>query len=214
MKHSDEAIDSVLAGLRNAEVPAGMEHRILAAARRRASTQSASAWRPAKPLWLLTLTNRQLARRAASAVAVAGIFAIVTVAVTAIHRHPATQSKLHSNPIVLPAPANLGTDEPDAHVTPRTPITQTRSKLYMPSAHLIAADVVSHSGKRRSLSKPAPEAPLTQQEKLLLRIAQSGNPHELAMLNSEIRTRREAQDDAEFQEFVERSIASSNGGGE
>jgi hypothetical protein len=202
MKYSDEAIDRVLAGLRNAEVPTGMEHRIVAAAQSLASAKSASKWLPTKPLWLLALTNRQWAWRAASAVAVTGIFAAISV--TAIHRHPATQSKIPSNPAVLPAPADLRAEEPAARLTPR--IRQ--------SAHLIAVAPVAYPHKRRSLSQPAPEAPLTQQEKLLLRIAESGNPHELAMLNSDIRTRREAQEDAEFQEFVEQSIASSKRGGE
>jgi hypothetical protein len=211
MKYSDEPIDRVLAGLRNVEVPTGMEDRIVAAAQSLASTKSASTRLPGKPLWLLALTDRQRAWRAASAVAVAAI--VAAVAVTAIHRHPATQSELHSNPAVLQA-RDLRTEEPDARLTPRTPVIPTRSRLHTQSAHLVAADSMAYPHRRRSLSQPAPEAPLTQQEKLLRRIAQSGNPHELAMLNSEVRTRREAQEDAEFQEFVERSIASSKGGGE
>jgi hypothetical protein len=38
---------------------------------------------------------------------------------------------------------------------------------------------------------------------LLLRVAHSGNPKELAMLNSQVRAKKEAEEEAEFQKFVE-----------
>jgi hypothetical protein len=57
----------------------------------------------------------------------------------------------------------------------------------------------------RAASHPAPQAPLTQEEKLLLRIVHAGDPQQMAMLNPEIRARQEAENEAEFQEFVEQS---------
>ncbi|HEY1808829.1 MAG TPA: hypothetical protein VGG42_09720, partial [Acidobacteriaceae bacterium] len=54
---------------------------------------------------------------------------------------------------------------------------------------------------------PAPPQPLTEQEKMLLRVAQVGNPQEMAMLNPEIRAKKEAQSDQEFQRFFERATA-------
>lgn len=58
----------------------------------------------------------------------------------------------------------------------------------------------------RAPSHPAPEEPLTQEEKLLLRVVHSGDPQVMAMLNPEIRDQQDAQSEAEFNQFVEQSI--------
>ena len=49
-KSSDEAIQQVLAGLRDCEASAGMERRILEAVRDRASARPAANWRGLRPL--------------------------------------------------------------------------------------------------------------------------------------------------------------------
>jgi len=54
-------------------------------------------------------------------------------------------------------------------------------------------------------SHPAPEAPLTDEEKLLLRVVRLGDPQVTAMLDHEVRARQEAEQEAEFQQFVEQS---------
>jgi hypothetical protein len=51
------------------------------------------------------------------------------------------------------------------------------------------------------VSFPAPEAPLTEQERLLLRIVHRGDPVEVAMLNPQELAREEALEAAEFQRF-------------
>jgi hypothetical protein len=56
------------------------------------------------------------------------------------------------------------------------------------------------------MGHPAPQAPLTEQERLLLRMVQTEAPEQIAMLNPEIRAKQEAQSEAKFQEFVEQSI--------
>jgi hypothetical protein len=48
-------------------------------------------------------------------------------------------------------------------------------------------------------------APLTNEEKLLVRIAHTGDPGEMAMLNPEIRSQQAAETEAEFKRFVEQS---------
>jgi len=55
-------------------------------------------------------------------------------------------------------------------------------------------------------SHPAPEEPLTQQERLLLRIVRKGDPQEMAMLNLEVRERQAAEGEAEFHQWVEQSM--------
>jgi hypothetical protein len=57
----------------------------------------------------------------------------------------------------------------------------------------------------RAPSHPAPEAPLTQEEKLLLRAVHTGDPQVMAMLNPEVRARQEAESEAEFRKFIEQS---------
>jgi hypothetical protein len=51
-------------------------------------------------------------------------------------------------------------------------------------------------------SHPAPPMPLTQQEKLLLRVARTDNPQVLAMLNPTLRAQQEAKEKEEFEEFA------------
>jgi len=59
-------------------------------------------------------------------------------------------------------------------------------------------------------SRPAPPLPLTKEEKLLLRVVHAGGPEELAMLNPDERARREAESEAEFQQFFRQSTAKDN----
>jgi len=57
----------------------------------------------------------------------------------------------------------------------------------------------------RAPSRPAPEEPLTDEEKLLLRAVRLGDPQVTAMLNPEVRARQEAESEAEFQRFADQS---------
>jgi hypothetical protein len=57
----------------------------------------------------------------------------------------------------------------------------------------------------RAPSHPAPEAPLTNEEKLLLRAVHTGDPQVMAMLDPEVGARQDAESEAEFQKFVEQS---------
>ena len=80
MKSSEEAIEKVLAGLRDAEAPDGMERRILERLDERTSMQSRS-----RPIWLMMPARPLTVRSMTWGVALAGIFAIA-VAVPAIRR--------------------------------------------------------------------------------------------------------------------------------
>lgn len=53
----------------------------------------------------------------------------------------------------------------------------------------------------RAPSYPAPPLPLTEQERLLLRIVHKDGPVELAMLDARLRTARDEEDKAEVQRF-------------
>ena len=53
----------------------------------------------------------------------------------------------------------------------------------------------------RAASFPAPPMPLTDEEKLLLRMVQKSDPVELAMLDPKVEALRDAEEKVEFQRF-------------
>ncbi len=58
----------------------------------------------------------------------------------------------------------------------------------------------------RAASFPAPPMPLTEQEKLLLRLRHKNDPVELAMLDPKLRELQDAQEKAEFQRFFPQPV--------
>src|SRR5207245_8416544 len=103
MKNSEEAIEKVLAGLRDAEAPAGMERRILDqldGLEERAAVRSRSGWRRLLPLWLVAPSRPVAVGSLVCGVALAGIFA-VALAIPAIRRlgHAPTQARRSPAPV-------------------------------------------------------------------------------------------------------------------
>jgi hypothetical protein len=188
MINSEETIGKVLAGLRNAEASPSLERRILTAVEARAAQRPA-----AKPIWTWS-------------VAFAGVMAVfVFLAITVIYRyeHPSTQARQQ----VLPAESVGGTR--DTSLLPQKPITSTRTPTRTATpvrkAQPISAEDAVLLSEMRAPSHPAPEAPLTREEKLLLRAVHIGDPQVMAMLDPEVRARQEAESEAEFQKFVDQS---------
>src|SRR5271169_4084050 len=109
MKNSEEAIDRVLAGLRDADAPVGMEGRILEALEDQASVRSRSGRRWLRPMWLVTAAYPVATRALVCGVALAGLLAAVSLGIPAILRlgHAPAQSKMSqvpagSRPLVTP----------------------------------------------------------------------------------------------------------------
>jgi hypothetical protein len=96
-----------------------------------------------------------------------------------------------------PSASEAATVEPLA--TRRT--APLRRKVAAPEEQLVTAALVSF---------PAPEAPLTDQEKLLLRIVHRGDPVEVAMLNPQELAREEAAEAEEFQRFFPPKMPAPN----
>ncbi|MGA9670359.1 MAG: hypothetical protein WBQ94_14195, partial [Terracidiphilus sp.] len=139
-------------------------------------------------------------------IAVVGVLAVCVLVGVDHFRHIRMEPKPHSNVAgMLPEAARAGTQQttrpPSTDSSARMRSTTVRPKARQSGAHEPAALTEMHI-----VSYPAPKAPLTQEEKLLLRVVHEGDPQEMAMLNPEIRAKQEAQSDAEFQEFVEQSI--------
>jgi hypothetical protein len=188
MKNSEEAIGKVLAGLRGADASPGLERRILAAVESRASARLV-----ATPRW-------------AWSVATVGMLAVcLFFAITAIYRHELTPTQAQHH--VLPAESAAGTQE--ASLLPQVPIAPTsrtvRNSVPARNVQPISAADAVLLRELRAPSHPAPEAPLTNAEKLLLRAVHTGDPQVMAMLDPEVRARQEAESEAEFRNFVEQS---------
>jgi hypothetical protein len=190
MINSEEAIGKVLAGLRGAEASPDLERRILAAIEERTSTHPAATLR-----WVWS-------------VAMAGIVAaclFFAITVTYRYEHPSTQAR-HS---ALPADS-LSANRPEkdtqmASLLPHEPIAPIRTVAPERKANPISTDDAVLLREMRAPSHPAPAAPLTREEKLLLRAVHTGDPQVMAMLDPEERARQEAVSEAEFRKFVEQS---------
>jgi hypothetical protein len=178
LKNADGTIERLLAGLRDAEPPGGMERRILEAldgmgAREEAA--STSFWRPAMAL-----------------LSVCAVILFVAIAVQ--HRR---------------APANLShstknAEERDATktavVAQREPVVRRRTSSRVSVGRPPGAAVTR---EKEAASFPAPPLPLTDQEKLLLRVAHRADMDKMALLNPDVRAAQTAKATEQFQQFFE-----------
>jgi hypothetical protein len=202
MNDSEELIEKVLAGLRNADPSPGMERRILAAIQDRASTQSQSIWRRFIPLWLVTQASLSITRPAACGAALAGIVAAALV-IPAIHRREQvpTQPKKNLAPLKTLPPTSSeviaeNTQPPEAQSSMRPKIKANPRRV-----ELVHADDSLAMREMRAPSRPAPPLPLTEQEKLLLRFVQTHSAEELAAMDPVKWAARDAEEKAEFEKF-------------
>lgn len=210
MKSSEEAIEKVLADLRDAEVPDGMERRILERLDERASMQSRSSRRRLRPIWLVMPTRPLMVRSLAWGVALAGFFAIA-LAVPAIRRlghapvQVPTPSKVNSGEVAATVPATSGVVETSPQVSLSGSNAHSRRKAKARSVVGVQDSDSAALGETRAASFPAPPLPLTDQERLLLRIVHKRDPVELAELNPVLRAARAEKDKREVQRFFEPS---------
>ena len=196
MLNPDESIDRVLAGFRDCSVPEGMERRILAAARDRVRHGTSPA------------TFRQ---RWAFGIAAASLAMVCLLLIFMNSRHSTvTQSKLRVPVDPHSATRGRGNSE-TASVAPRTSLAPEPASVYTRQAQLVRVRHRASPSDLRAASHPAPEAPLTLEEKLLLRVVRTGNPHGLAMLDPELRARTFAEEGAEFEKFVEEATGITKG---
>jgi hypothetical protein len=177
MRDADGTIERLLTGLRDAEPPVGIERRILQAlagmeAREATASASISRW-PLRPAIAMLL---------ACAV-------ILFVAIT-VHQHRHAPAELKSADARQPAKPEWVA--PKAHAVP----LRTRSRV--PVRH---PQNVPAAEETQAASFPAPPLPLTEQERLLLRLAHRGNPDNMAILNPDVRTTLTAKATEQFQQF-------------
>jgi hypothetical protein len=218
MKNSEEAIAKVLTALRDTEAPEGMERRILKALEDRSSAPSRSVWprsvwqRMLQPPWRAAPMRPVAISALACGIAFAGLFAVV-LAIPAIRRFghaPAqsspqspSQSKRNAAPsgsLLLATPATAAKDAP---LPPPGSRARSIARKNASEARAVRDSDSVALNEMHGASFPAPPMPLTEQEKLLLRIAHKGDPVELAMLDPVVRATRDAEEKADVKNFFE-----------
>jgi hypothetical protein len=214
MKNADDAIERVLMGLRDAEAPAGMERRILAAIEDRALDTARAGARAGwhLPLWLVGVARPSALRYAVMGCAAAGVIALVLTIPGRSRREQAPlKAKMgsvangQSGPVV--EESVIGSQQPAS--TAR--LARTARVANAPEGPVAGGneaddlDAVAMS-ETRAASFPAPPMPLTEQERLLVRMLHRGDGVELAMLDSKMEALRDAEEKAEFQRFFARPV--------
>lgn len=183
-KSTEDAISQVLEGLRDVETPIGMERRILDAMQDRALVKSERT-----PVWGWST---------ALACAMVALFA-VTMAYRAV-RIP-VQTNTH--PVSSGVAPKVALETSAKSDPPVLAVQGVRLKTNAKRVKVVRDSKSAELREMHTASFPAPPMPLTEQEKLLLRVVHRGAPEEIAMLNNETRAKKNADGQAEFQSFFE-----------
>ncbi|HEX3374356.1 MAG TPA: hypothetical protein VHS13_09110 [Edaphobacter sp.] len=215
MKNSEDAIGKVLAGLRDAEASAGMERRILHGLEERAAVGSGhrtgAGWRGWLPVWLVGPGRVVGVGSLVCGVALAGVVAVGlgVSAVRRLGRAPASTRTgiASSGPMALGAWEVAGESAGPASASSRAGLRALTGRKLGRKTNAeggVDRDAVAVEAMHAA-SYPAPPMPLTEQEKLLLRLVHKDDPVELAMLDPKVRALQELEDKAEFQRFFGQS---------
>ncbi len=186
IEHSDEAVEKILTGLRNAEPDAGLERRILATLDAHASRRSRSPWLALWPLRPI----------AAIAFACAIVAIAVFIFITAHHR-PRQAARTH-------APASQ-IDGTQAHsqseeLSPPRKYVSVAHRTTVHSTKLLPASSSASPHAADNVSFPTPPLPLTAQELLLLQIVHRRSP-KLPLVNPDAQAAQAAREAKQFEEF-------------
>jgi hypothetical protein len=184
MKDADETIERLLAGLRDAEPSSGIERRVLMAMEAREAVASDSPWRRLSLPWLL---------RPAIAMSSACVVASLIVAI-AVHQHRDRPADVRSHSTRADARQATGPEAvaQQAPIVPRRMVS--RVSVRRPRDVLAAKET-------QAASFPAPPLPLTEQERLLLRLAHRRDPEDTAILNPAVQAAQSAKATEQFQQF-------------
>jgi hypothetical protein len=193
----DEAIDKVLAALRNASPPEGMEDRIAARiAREVASPQPVRsrflALAPSSAWWRGAITG--------AAAAMLIVFAILLAQresrSTTWHSKGST-AESGAAQIVAPGskpPSIVAVSESRSRNCPNPAVQPVQVEATTSHARLLRYATLAPS-------HPAPAEPLTPQERALLQLARTGDPNQLTTVNPDTLAKTQDQEAADFNKF-------------
>jgi hypothetical protein len=173
MKDPDRTIEKLMAGLRDAEPPPGMHHRILDAM----SAGPATAYNARRRLY--------------PAIAMSLACALALTIWVQHHR------RIPANPTSYTAHVGALQSKPPQTVadTPRAPRRFKTRVLLKPTQ----TSEVSYAEKRPGF--PAPPLPLTEQERLLQRVAHRKDAQDTSLLNPDAQAQQSARATQQFQQF-------------
>lgn len=177
MRDADERIERLMAGLRDAEPSPGMKRRILEAMEVHNETPSAWFLRPlvAAPLGCAVVLAASL---------------IVATRVTQPAYTPANVARDSTH-------ADVGRRTQPETVAHKAPIQPRRTASAKRPRHLSAVN------DTQSANHPAPPLPLTEQERMLLRVAHRDDAKNKALLNPDLQGAQSAKNTEQFQRFFE-----------
>jgi hypothetical protein len=182
-------IERLLAGLRDAEPSAGMQRRILQAIEAREAIAPGSPWRrPILPWLLRPAIAASLVCALVMAAYLIGSF-IVTITVRQ-HHHVQAELRTHA----ASADARQATVAHKLPLMPRR--TASRAAMRPPPTQNVPAVEATQTA-----SSPAPPLPLTEQEKLLLRLAHRRDAQNMVILNPDAQAAQSAKATEQFQQF-------------
>ena len=205
-QNSEQDIDRILTALRNTEAPTGLDHRILTAIEHRATPTPTRSW-----LWsLAALTTAAII---ISTVTLHQIRIQIRVphSSRSSQRDAATKAPGSATPhtsslaTISEAPPLRVTHLRDGFIGAKVgigrPPDRSRPSVRGHRASLLCDCDPIALAESQAPSHPAPELPLTDQEKLLRRIARHPDPVEIAELDPSARAARAAEDKAAFKNF-------------
>jgi len=200
---TDEAIDKVFASLRSAELPAGMEDRIL----RRLEMGSLEA-RAVRPRFGWLKAAYAWMWKPAPMMYIAGSLALASLLVVIgfslwLQRSQAAPQQVAAAPIasnsphrsIIPAP-------PSAYRAPVRGVHEVKASS-APQSHPLSDENALALSEMLAPSKPAPPLPLTHQEEMLAAVVHRAEPEELASLRPDVRAMQMEISKAEFHDFFE-----------
>jgi hypothetical protein len=191
MREADKTIERLMTGLRDIEPPAEMQRRILEAMRAHEAAAS-------DPLRHGRITPWLLRPSVAMSLACAAALAAWLIVAVKVHQpwHAPAETTSYSTHAAARRDTRPVTVAQKAHIEPR------RTAARVPARRPRVGDV-SAADETQAASYPAPPLPLTEQEKLLLRLAHRDDAENTAMLSPDLQATQSAKATQQFQQFFE-----------
>lgn len=197
-RNHDDAVDTVLAALRDATPPEGMEARIAQRLQQHAAIAPAAEFRWRDLIAGTTLAGawgRGALSGAAAAMLVAGVVLFAQHGLRAGSGHePVAVNQIAATRVV--APSKTSPDQ--AHGNPCVSPRVLRARSTVPEDKMLLAEALAAVN---APSHPAPELPLTAQERELVQLARTADPKMLAALAPETQAKVDAQEEENFDKF-------------
>ncbi len=190
MNDQEARVERVLEGLRQAEPVNGLERRVLRAVLERAPGERRS--RSGRLLGVFAVAPRWFAVTAA--VVVMSVFGSIGWRHVVVRDRPRLTTQVQPARVPDTAPADVVAAQPVLPL-PRRNAAEHRPK-WASVGHMQAAQPLVAFGNH-----PAPEQPLTDEERLLLRLAHRAAPEDFDVLNPDARDAQARADKAEFRNF-------------